>query len=103
MWDRDDPIVNGDRNEAGFGDGDAAAFDTEEKYDYDYENEEIKVRLILKTNAAYDFETKREYRFRLVACDNDFNRTYIDITVRINDVNEQLGRPDAPMVEVSPP
>ena len=97
LWDRDDPIVNGDRNDAGFGDGDAEAFDFEEEYDY--ENEELKVRLILKTNAAYDFETKREYRFRLVACDNDFNRVYIDITVRINDVNEQLGRPDAPMVE----
>ena len=97
LWDRDDPIVNGDRNETGFGDGDADPFDLEEEYDL--ENEEFKVRLIPKANAVYDFETKRVYEFRLVACDNDYNRAYIDITVRINDVNEQLGRPEAPGVE----
>ena len=97
LWDRDDPIVNGDSNEAGYGDDDAAAFDLDRMYDY--QNGELRVNFILKTNAAYDFETKREYRFRLVACDNDYNRVYIDITVRINDVNEQLDRPDPPMVE----
>ena len=95
LWDRDDPIVNGDRNDVGFGDGDAAAFDLEVTYDY----QDGKIKFALETNDAYDFETKRVYEFRLVACDNDYNRVYIDITVRINDVNEQLGRPGAPIVE----
>ena len=94
LWDSHDPIENGDRNEAGFGDDDAAAFDLEKGYDY--ENGELKANLALKTNAAYDYETKRVYKFRLVACDDDYNRAYIDITVEIIDVDEP---PDAPSMD----
>lgn len=41
----------------------------------------------------YDYESeppKRSYRFRLVACDDQFNRAYVDITVHIDNVNEEL-------------
>ena len=95
LWDRDDPVIQGDRNEVGYADGDAAAFEL--GYGYDDENER-SVR-VLRTAAEYDFETRRVYEFRLVACDDEYNRAYIDITVRIDNVNEQLGRPDAPDVE----
>ena len=94
LWDRDDPIVNGDRNDAGFGDGDAAAFDLEVTYDY----QDGKIKFALETNDAYDFETKRVYEFRLVACDNDYNRVYIDITVRIGDEDEPPDSPGQPTV-----
>ena len=94
LWDRDDPIVNGDRNDAGFGVGDAAAFDLEVTYDYQDE----KIKFALETNDAYDFETKQVYEFRLVACDNDYNRVYIDITVRIGDEDEPPDSPGQPTV-----
>ena len=97
LWDRDDPIVNGDRDDAGFGNDDAESFDFRQMFDY--QNGELKVNLILKTDDAFDFETKQVYEFRLVACDNEYNRAYIDITVRIDDVNEPPDAPDAPMVE----
>ena len=101
LWDRDDPIENGNRDEAGFGDGDAAAFVLDE--DIDGENGEVIKKLTLKTRVGHDYDyesepPKRVYRFRLVACDDEFNRAYIDITVHIDNVNEQLGRPDAPTV-----
>ena len=98
LWDRDDPIEHGNREETDFGDGDASAFELDEYYYLD-EDDVIRVRLTLKTNHDYDFETKRVYEFRLVACDNDYNRGYIDLTVRVDNVNEDLGRPDAPTVE----
>ena len=101
LWDRDDPIVNGSRDETGFGDGDAAAFRLDAETAA--ENGELKTILTLKTRVGqdYDYESdppKRSYRFRLVACDDEFNRAYVDITVHIDNVNEELGRPAAPMV-----
>ena len=105
LWDRDDPIVQGSQDDQGYGDGDANAFDFEQEFyiDPDDEDRERKSRLALTTRVGheYDFESeppKRVYQFRLVACDNDYNRSYIDITVRIDNVNEDLGRPDAPTV-----
>ena len=95
LWDRDDPIVNGDRNEAGFGDGDAAAFHLKLTYDH----QDGKIKFALETSAAYDFETKRVYEFRLIACDDDYNRAYFDITVRIEDEDEPPEPPAAPMVQ----
>ena len=107
LWDRDDPVENGDRDETGFGDGDAAAFSIGEDVVSGENNERIRT-LTLHTGFGHDYDyesepPKRSYRFRMVACDNNYNRAYVDVTVHIDNVNEDLGRPDAPQVEgVSP-
>ena len=77
------PVENKDRDEAWYEDEDAAAFGI-------YETSE---GLWLNGGITYDFETQREYKLKVVACDNGLNRDHIDVIISVGDVPEPPGVP----------
>ena len=77
------PVENKDRDEAWYEDEDAAAFGI-------YETSE---GLWLTGRITYDFETQREYKLKVVACDNGLNRDHIDVIISVGDVPEPPGVP----------
>ena len=99
LWDPEDEIVQGNSEQSEYGDEVTQAFYHLEEYDLD-ENDQLTVTLIrLKTKTAYDFETKKRYEFMLVACDNDYYRDHVHVTVNIVDVKEPPLAPTVDSVE----
>ena len=77
------PVENKDIDEAWHQDEDAAAFRIDQTSEGLWLNGEI----------TYDFETQREYKLKVVACDNLLNRDHIDVIISVGDVPEPPGVP----------
>ena len=83
LRDGDAPVADYDEDKPEYADGDAAAF-----YIYKDGSGQLKLR------TALDHYETRVYRLKLVACDGNFRRGYIDVTVTVNDAAGE--RPLAP-------
>ena len=89
LRDGDAPVADNDEDKPEYADGDAAAF-----YIYKDGSGQLKLR------TALDHYETRVYRLKLVACDGNFRRGYIDVTVTVNDAaGERPLAPDRPEVE----
>ena len=89
LRDGDAPVADDDEDKPEYADGDAAAF-----YIYNDGNGQPRLR------TAIDHYETRVYRLKLVACDGNFRRGYIDVTIIVNDApGERPLAPDRPEVE----
>ena len=89
LRDGDAPVADDDKDKPEYADGDAAAFTI-----YNDGSGQRRLRTALS-----HYET-RVYRLKLVACDGNFRRGYIDVTIVVNDVaGERPLAPDRPEVE----
>ena len=89
LRDGDAPVADDDEDKPEYADGDAAAF-----YIYNDGNGQPRLR------TAIDHYETRVYRLKLVACDGNFRRGYIDVTIIVNDApGERPLAPDRPDVE----
>ena len=89
LRDGDAPVADYDEDKPEHADGDAAAF-----YIYRGTNGERRLRTDI------DHYETRVYRLKLVACDGNFRRGYIDVTITVNDVpGEPPLAPDPPDVK----
>ena len=89
LRDGDAPVADNDEDKPEYVDGDAAAF-------YIYKDSSGQPRL----ETAIDHYETRVYRLKLVACDGNFRRGYIDVTITVNDApGEPPLAPDRPDVE----
>ena len=89
LRDGDAPVENKDEDEPWYEDEDAAAFMIVQEPSSDMQGLWIRTR----NGVTYDFETQREYRLKVVACDYGFNRDYIDVVIRVTDETEPPGVP----------
>ena len=88
LRDGDAPVADDDEDKPEYVDGDAAAF-------YIYNDGGQR-----KLRTAIDHYETRVYRLKLVACDGNFRRGYIDVTITVNDApGEPPLAPDRPHVE----
>ena len=89
LRDGDAPVADDDEDKPEYADGDAAAF-----YIYNDGNGQPRLR------TAIDHYETRVYRLKLVACDGNFRRGYIDVTIIVNDAaGERPLAPDRPDVD----
>ena len=89
LRDGDAPVADDDEDKPEYADGDAAAF-----YIYKDGNGQPRLR------TAIDHYETRVYRLKLVACDGNFRRGYIDVAIIVNDAaGERPLAPDRPDVE----
>ena len=88
LRDGDAPVADDDEDKPEYVDGDAAAF-------YIYNDGGQR-----KLRTAIDHYETRVYRLKLVACDGNFRRGYIDVTIIVNDApGEPPLAPDRPHIE----
>ena len=89
LCDGDAPVVDDDEDKPEYADGDAADFTI-----YNDGSGQRKLR------TAIDHYEMRVYRLKLVACDGNFKRGYIYVTITVNEAAGEPPRaPDRPEVE----